>query len=242
MSDPELTSAFQRDGVLRRRGFFSVDEVAEIRHAFERYDNNRRALPADDCTLEADGQTVRNYWRMQDHEPFFHSLSERPVLRDTVAPLVRGEPQVMGVESFNKPAELGSPVPWHQDNAYFCQAPPDVVTVWIALDPATKENGAVEYLLGSHHELITHVPSGVRGNSFGIAGGYPGEGNQRFLGTVDPGDILIHHCQTIHGSQPNRSPGPRLSLVIVYRADHTQTDSALQAEYRRAVSLTPPGG
>ena len=242
MSVPEFASEFHRDGVLRRRDFFSVEEVAEIRQAFERYDSNRQALPANDCTLETDGQTVRNFWRMQDHDPFFLSLAERPVLRDLVTPLVRGKPHVMGVESFNKPAELGSPVPWHQDNAYFCQSPPDVLTVWIALDSATEENGAVEYLLGSHHELITHVPSGVRGNSFGIAGDHPGGGDQRFLGTVDPGDVLIHHCQTIHGSRPNRSSQPRLSLVIVYRADHTQTDATLRAKYHHAVSLTPPGG
>lgn len=242
MADTEFISAYHRDGVLRRRGLFLPGEVAEIRRAFGRYDASRQYLPVGDFTLESDGQTVRNYWRMQDHDPYFRSLAERPVLLDLVAPLVRGMPQVMGVESFNKPAAVGSPVPWHQDNAYFCQSPPDVLTVWVALDPATEENGAVEYLLGSHHDLFSHVPSGIRGNSFGIADNHPLDGYRRFLGTVDPGDVLVHHCQTIHGSQPNRSSRPRLSLVIVYRANHTRTDPTLQAEYHRAVSLTPPGG
>jgi len=106
--------------------------------------------------------------------------------------------------------------------------------VWIALDAATEENGAVEYLLGSHHELRPHKPSGVKGNSMGlaeepVAGQFP-----LFLGTVEAGDALIHHCQTIHRSEPNRSAHPRLSLVVVYRGAHTRTDEALQAIYRGA--------
>ena len=94
-----------------------------------------------------------------------HFSANWPSIRalvDLVAPLVNGPLAVMAVESFNKPARVGSPVPPHQDNAYFCQEPADVLTVWIALDPATQENGAVEYFLGSHHELWPHKPSGSK--------------------------------------------------------------------------------
>lgn len=240
MSDLRQIETYHRDGVIRCRGLFSPAETAEIRAAFERYQSQLAAgLPDADYTLEHDRKTVRNYWRMNAHDPFFQSLAERPVLLDLVAPLVRGEPVLVGVESFNKPARVGSPVPPHQDNAYFCQRPPDVLSVWIALDPATEANGAVEYFLGSQHELLPHKPSGIKGNSFGLADQAVADHFPSFLGTVDAGDVLVHHCQTIHRSQPNRSEHPRLSLVIVYRAAHTRPDEDLQRAYQQALAATP---
>jgi len=70
--------------------------------------------------------------------------------------MVNGQLAVMAVEPFDKPARVGAPVPPHQDNAYICQQPADVLSVWITLDPANEANGAVEYFLGSHHELRPH--------------------------------------------------------------------------------------
>lgn len=240
MSDTTLIDTYRRDGVIRCRGLIDAVEVSEIRAAFDTYQSRAIAtLPEADYTLEHDERSIRNFWRMQDHDPFFRSLAERSVLADVVAPLVNGEPVLVGVETFNKPARVGSPVPPHQDNAYFCQSPPDVLTVWIALDPATEDNGAVEYALGSQHKFLPHAPSGVKGNSFGLADESLVDQFPLFLGTVEPGDALIHHCQTIHRSQPNRSAHPRLSLVIVYRGSHTRHDETMQLAYREALAATP---
>ncbi|MGC1275115.1 MAG: phytanoyl-CoA dioxygenase family protein [Planctomycetaceae bacterium] len=226
---------YRRDGVVRVRRLFDEDQVSELRKNIERYQSELvPGLPAGDYTLEPDRRSIRNLWRMQEHDPYFASLAERSTLRDLVRPLVNGEPVLMGVETFNKPALVGSAVPPHQDNAYFCQSPPDVLTVWVAVDPATIENGAVEYSLGSHRELLPHVASGVKGNSFGLAELPPADRFKRFHGTVDPGDALVHHSQTIHQSEPNRTAHSRLSLIFVYRGEQTRTDERLQEEYRRA--------
>lgn len=237
----EIAAAFRRDGVVRRRGFFSRPELAEIRAAFQDYGAKQVKLPDSDVTLESDGVSVRNFWRMEQHDPFFHDLARRPKLLQSVEPLVGSDPIVMGVESFNKPARLGSAVPPHQDNAYFCQRPADVLSVWIAIDPATEQNGAVEYWLGTHHQSHPHQPSGIRGNSFGLVDPSITDRFERFLGTVDAGDALIHHCQTVHSSQPNQSEKPRLSLVIVYRGAHTATDERMRTDYQQALGSVTSG-
>lgn len=231
---------YQRNGVIVVPGLLSASELIEVRERIARYQAERLpTLPKGDYTLEPDGQTVRNLWRMEQHDPYFLTMASRRPFLELVAPLVNGVPVLMGVETFNKPARVGSAVPPHQDNAYFCQSPPDVLTLWIAIDPATAENGAVEYLQGSHLILQPHTPSGVRGNSFGIAEAPPKE-FPRFLGTIPPGDALIHHSQTIHFSAPNRSDQSRLSLIFVYRGQHTTTDPGLKEAYTKAASLTPP--
>ena len=240
MDASQLTEDYRRDGVVRCSALLGGDELGELRRQILRYQQEvLPTLPDSDYTLEPDRAAVRNFWRMEQHDPFFHALGMRPELLELVSPLVNGEPVLVGVETFNKPARVGSAVPPHQDNAYFCQSPPDVLTVWIAIDPATVENGAVEYLFGSHHELRPHTPSGVKGNSFGLAELPEAHEFETFLGTVEPGDALIHHCQTIHQSRPNLSDRSRMSLILVYRGRHTQTDENLRDQYRKALALTP---
>jgi ectoine hydroxylase-related dioxygenase (phytanoyl-CoA dioxygenase family) len=167
---PDQLAEYERDGVVRLRAFLSADEVAAVRAELERFvREDLDALPADARTLEADGRTVRNLWRLEQHNAFVRALGERADLRALVAPLVRGEPVLAAVETFNKPALIGSGVPWHQDNAYFCQTPPDMLTVWIAIDPVTEANGRlvgvltnrdVRFATNPHQkirELMTHA-------------------------------------------------------------------------------------
>ncbi|SDT47736.1 phytanoyl-CoA dioxygenase family protein [Microlunatus soli] len=52
-----------------------------------------------------------------------------------------------------KPPGGGREKPWHQDNAYFNYEPgTPIVGVWIALDPATADNGCMHVLPGTHRE------------------------------------------------------------------------------------------
>ena len=109
-----------------------------------------------------------------------------------------------------------------------------MLTVWIAIDPATVKNGAVYYAPGSQHELLPHVPSGVVGNSMGVANQPTVSLEEQFCGELDPGDALIHHCQVLHRSEPNKSEYSRLGLLMVFRGTHTQDDPSLKSEYEKA--------
>ncbi len=243
MDDQEqVVQNYQRDGVIQIRKFFSQEQVAEIQAEVERYIcDDLDSKPADACTWEADGTTVRNLWRLEQHNDYFRKLADRPEITDLVAKLVQGKPVLMGVETFNKPAHIGSGVPYHQDNAYFCQSPPDVLTVWVAIDRVTVENGAVYYVFGSHKTgMLPTKQSGVQGNSIGMAKPPATPESEQFCATLDPGDLTIHHCQTIHHSGPNRTDNSRLGLLLVYRGEHTETDPKLRMTYTEAVTATPP--
>lgn len=237
-----LTRDYERDGVIRIPGFFTPEEVTSIRNELGRYiREDLPHCPLNARTLEADEKTVRNLWRLEQHNPFFLALAERTDIRSLIAPLVKGEPVLAGVETFNKPARIGSGVPWHQDNAYFCQQPTDMLTVWVAIDAVTEANGPVFFIKGSHREGMKPTrASGVRGNSIGLAEPPQPEPDQLFCGLLQPGDATIHHCQTLHHSAPNTTEHSRLGLLFVYRGSHTQTDATLQAAYQNAVSATPP--
>lgn len=237
-----LTHDYERDGVIRISAFFSAQEVTAIRAELDRYiREDLPHCPPNARTLEADDKTVRNLWRLEQHNPFFLQLASRPDILALISPLVKGQPVLAGVETFNKPARIGSGVPWHQDNAYFCQRPPDMLTVWIAIDAVTAENGPVFFIKGSHLEGMKPTrPSGVRGNSIGLAEAPQPAETDIFCGLLQPGDATIHHCQTLHHSAPNTTEHSRLGLLFVYRGSHTETDPQLQAAYRLAANATPP--
>lgn len=238
----QLLQDYERDGVVLVRQFLSPAQVADVRAELERYIREDLASkPADAATREADGTTVRNLWRLEQHNPKLRALAEQPAVHALANVLVHGDGLLVGVETFNKPARIGSGVPYHQDNAYFCQTPPDMLTVWIAIDAVTEENGPVFFVKGSHQSGVRPTkPSGVRGNSIGLAEAPAVPLAEQFCALLHPGDATVHHCNTVHHSAPNTSGQSRLGLLFVFRGSHTQTDPALKAKYTAAVTATPP--
>ncbi len=238
----QISQDYERDGVVRIREFFELPKVDEIRRELDRYiRDDLSSKPADARTLEADGKTIRNLWRLHLHNEYFRNLGQHQEIIDLIAGLVHGEPVLEGIETFNKPARVGSGVPYHQDNAYFCQTPPDMLTLWVAIDPVTVENGAVYFIKGSHKlGMLSTQPSGVTGNSIGLATTPETPKSEQFCATLQPGDATIHHCQIVHHSDPNPTDQSRLGLLFVYRGAHTQTDPKLKTVYTEAVTATPP--
>lgn len=229
-----LSKQYAADGVVKVERLFSAEEIEEIRAQLKRYaEEISPGLPPNDVVFEADGIAVRNCWRMEHHDPWFAELAKKETILKMVAELVKGEPVLMAVESFNKPARVGSAVPPHQDNAYFCLAPPDALTVWIAVDAVTEANGPVSYLLGSHLDgARPHQVSGVAGNSMGLAE-CPDQ-SEAWPGMLNAGDALVHHSNTIHFSAPNTSEFARRGLLMVFRGAHCVVDPELRAGYALA--------
>jgi phytanoyl-CoA hydroxylase len=217
MNRKDQKTEYDENGYIRVQGFLDARKLKNVQAAVERYE--REILPhlqPADYVMEKDGKSVRNLWHMEKHDPFFQELSEDPALIELVTELVNGEP----------------------DNAYFCRKPADVLTIWIALDPVTEANGPVTYMTGSHKlGHLDHKPSGVAGNSMGLAELPDKNLYPHWEGLLNPGDALIHHCEVIHFSAPNRTDFPRRGLLMVFRGAHTEECSVLKNAYARGGAL-----
>lgn len=237
-----LLEDYQRDGVVCIRDFFSQKMIAEIRNELKRYmRDDLSSLPPDAKTTEKDGRTIRNLWRLELYNKYFKELGERDEIISLISKLVNGKAILAGVETFNKPALIGSNVPYHQDNAYFCQTPPDMLTLWVAIDPVTSQNGPVYFIKESHKAGMRPTKiSGVKGNSIGLAEQPNFPRKNQFCGLLNSGDVTIHHCETVHHSEPNHSNNSRLGLLFVYRGEHTRTNQELKEKYTNAVNSIPP--
>ena len=114
-----------------------------------------------------------------------------------------------------KPPHRGAEKPWHQDNAYFDWTPLDgVLGVWIALDPATVENGCMQIAPGSHRagpaphyhvrdcQLVDQASRADRAE----------------VVPLGPGGALFFSALLHHGTPPNRSADRRRALQFHYAA------------------------
>ena len=163
--------------------------------------------------------------------PFFDTLLAQMAGR---AGALLGEDAVpRAAELFAKPAGVGLPSPWHQDNAYWCLEPAIGLTIWIALDACDATNGGLTYLVGSHlGGLFAHQPSHAPGSSQTVAD-LPHLDHVTVA--LEPGDALVHHCLTIHGSAANTSGTARRGVTLQYEGVSARVDLAQQLAYEASL-------
>jgi hypothetical protein len=121
----------------------------------------------------------------------------------------------------NKPAGQGTVLPWHQDggNVWALDRDP-LVTVWVALDPATRANGCMEVVPGTHRlGLLSLYGSTVEEKYVKIH--CPAEHVHPL--EVEPGHAVLLHNWLIHRSGVNPTSVPRRALTVCYMDGRTQS-------------------
>ena len=115
---------------------------------------------------------------------------------------------------------------YHQDYAYWYKMGnlfPDMGTVYIAVDRATRENGCLKVVAGSHLlGRLDHVDR-VPGSDTGVDPGRLREVLKALPEDVlemEPGDMVLFHCNTLHASDDNRSNASRVALLGCYNTRH----------------------
>jgi len=121
-------------------------------------------------------------------------------------------------------------VTWHQDAAYWGLDPPLVTTAWIALTPATRENGCLRVVPGSHLEQLeqheTYGEDNLLSRGQEIAVGVD-ESDVVDL-ELAAGEFSLHHVGIVHGSEPNSSDTARIGLAVRYIAPQVVQKSGLK--------------
>jgi ectoine hydroxylase len=137
--------------------------------------------------------------------------------------------QILGGEVYHyhtkmmlKEPRVGGAWEWHQDYGYWYHNGclfPYLASCLIAVDRATKENGCLQVLVGSH--LMGRVEHSKTGDQTGADMNVVNAAIERLPLVhveAEPGDALFFHCNLLHRSDQNRSPNPRWSLICCYNA------------------------
>lgn len=121
-----------------------------------------------------------------------------------------------------KQPDEGGAWEWHQDFGYWhnygCLMP-DMLSIYIALDKSTRENGCLQVLRGSHKlGRLNHVREDEQTN---VDQEYLEAALQRFQRIyveMNPGDALVFHANLLHRSDANRSNTYRWGYICSYNS------------------------
>jgi ectoine hydroxylase-related dioxygenase (phytanoyl-CoA dioxygenase family) len=114
---------------------------------------------------------------------------------------------------------FGNPTGWHLDNPYWSFSSRNALSIWVALDDATKDNGCLYYVPGSH-KTATYKNVGIGKNQGDLFKVYP---EWRAIDTVacpaPAGSAVIHNGLTAHGAGANMTNRPRRAMTCAYMPD-----------------------
>ena len=206
---------YERDGFIILRDFFDAHEVAPLLDAY-------RKDPSVNGTM----------YGMVDEQGLPHPICIWTELGDDIigmipriARMVDATEALLGEPCYHwhskmtvKPPGCDAHVDWHQDFAswYDDGVPfPRLLTIGIAVEPATNANGCLQLVPGSHkisrmdHNDIRSFRSRIRHaqETLGLA-----------YCEMNTGDAVLFHCNTLHGSAGNTTDTSRLMLFASYNA------------------------
>lgn len=112
-----------------------------------------------------------------------------------------------------KPPHNGAATPWHQDQAYTgLSRPLTAVHIWIPLQPATRENGCMWFVPGTHrvgslrHDKVEGTASTLE--AYGV------DQSRAVCCPLPVGGATAHTPMTLHMTGPNASDSPRRAWVL----------------------------
>ncbi len=125
-----------------------------------------------------------------------------------------------------KPARIGAPLPWHQDEAYWDPGYDyRALGCWMPLDPATHESGCMSFIPGSHRGDVRkhrHV-----GDDPTVHALFTDEVDDSLAVAVPlaPGGAILHACRTLHSSGPNVSHHVRRAYANEFQIRPVKRDT-----------------
>ncbi len=168
---------------------------------------------------------VRAIFGLEKKSSFFADLSTASYIYDQVVrELVQDkELTLFSANYWGKPANVGSAQPWHQDLAYLVPEQrleySGAITIWIALDPATKENGCLEFYPGSH--ILGDLPyrgsrsaEDIEQMNIDVEQLFPHI--EPIAVELKPGSAVCFGGHVVHGSKKNSSDFSREAISFGY--------------------------
>jgi phytanoyl-CoA hydroxylase len=112
-----------------------------------------------------------------------------------------------------------NPTGWHLDNPYWSFHSRNAITIWVALDDATLENGCLWFLPGTH-KSATFDNVGIGPNIGDLFKVYPQWRTIKAApAPMKAGSCSFHNALLAHGAGPNFTPGWRRAMTCAYMPD-----------------------
>tara|TARA_Y100000591_G_C21782383_1_gene671839 strand:+ start:272 stop:979 length:708 start_codon:yes stop_codon:yes gene_type:complete len=224
-----LKSNFKKNGIAIQKKIFPLKLIKEAKNELKKINLKKK-----NNHIVLDKNFKIKYIKDLDfHYNFFKKFINSRLLL-TAKELLNENVYVVNVGLHSKTGKDSTLTPAHQDNFYWSRKPANALTAYIALTKQSKKNGVISYLLGSHKKgVLKHKKSKIRGFSSFIS-----DKNilkkKFFSPKLKPGDVVFHHCNTIHRANPNLLNGiknSRKSIAIVIYGESALENKKMKILY-----------
>ncbi len=210
---------YRREGYLiHDRAVLSEGKFAGLRGHFE---EKLGRLPGD---VRPENMDVPHFTDVK----LFEWLFADEVL-DLVEPIVGPDIVLFSSHFICKPRGNGKRVPWHEDSYYWSgmMEPMEVCTVWLAIDPSTRENGCMKVIPRALHGYSEYEAVDPEKNVFAteIRRGKVDEARAVAI-ELSPNQCSLHDGRLMHGSDANTSSMRRCGYTMRYMPAHVKLNEA----------------
>jgi phytanoyl-CoA hydroxylase len=216
----EQIEAYHRDGYLVVKHFFSPEEISRLYEvAVEDAVMSKNSYDVNDGSGKRSKLTL---WFTPGDDIYGMATRSRRMVRSVDA-LLEGVAPVCHFHSklMQKEPRVGGAWEWHQDYGYWYKneflLPDQMNSVMIAITKASRENGCLQVIRGSHK--LGRVEHGKAGEQVGASQRYVDlalKTMELVYVELDPGDALFFHSNLFHRSDANLSESSRWSLISCY--------------------------
>lgn len=218
----EQIAQYRRDGYVSPVRIMSEEEAAGLRRKLEAFES-------------AQGRPLHGTQKTKSFLlfPWLWELMHHAALLDAVEDLIGPDILVYQNAAWIKERETGSYVSWHQDISYFGMDPPELVTAWIALTPATIGSGCMRVVPGSHRlgqlpvDYTELEPTNLLASGQRVR--HPIDEAETVAMALRPGEISLHHVCLIHASFPNHAEDRRVGFTACCLAPSVRQTTTIKA-------------
>jgi len=236
----EQWSQYFRDGYIRLGKVLSDEELQSLQQRIDEIMLGKADVDYDRMMMQLDSATgdygdagaqskghkgaTLDYRKIEqlEFDSLFLAYMQKPIFREICARVYGGHIPIASYRAMfmNKPANKGTLLPWHQDRWNDLDRDP-LITVWTALDPATRENGCVQIIPGSHRWGVINPAHGSGFLSPEQADSHAPEEDAIFC-ELEPGEVILLHNWLLHSSDKNASDISRRAFSVCYMDARTQ--------------------
>jgi len=220
---PEQIQQYRESGFVVIPNFLTADELADWRAQVDDAVARREDLKMANSNWRSgdsyyDNVFIQRINLWQDHEGM-----RRLMLDARLGKMATTLAGVDGIRIWHDQALIkqpwGNPTGWHLDNPYWSFSSRDAISIWVALDDATLENGCLYFIPGSQ-KTATYDNVGIGQNIGDLFRAYPEWGKQKAVAApMKAGSCSFHNGLVAHGAGANMTPGYRRAMTCAYMPD-----------------------
>jgi hypothetical protein len=208
---PLELETFQRDGLLTGFELYSAEQAGPIRAALQ----DVLSLPSTAPSHQLFPPENRFVFDRHLDRRLIYELCTLPQILRPVRQILGDDVMLFKTQFFDKPPHTPE-IPWHQES-YFWEVEKGWVTMWLAVDEATTENGALRVITGSHTQTREHLPVPPNSNYWRtFTRAAVTLESDRIVDCSMPAGHFMLFDDLLHNSPSNPTALPRLSFTARY--------------------------